>query len=153
MGSFRYKRSKKNEAVLSVLILLLFIKPSSAKTIFRRFIDLALPIKTVSIRNDAGKPILYKCSFEGDIYVETLRVLAPGEALTWAFREYFAPQYWCFLYYSSDKQGCFWAYTVRKRCTYCYWSLKDSGPFLYRPDRLRWEQHSLFKTPNQINGD
>ncbi|CAK9151275.1 unnamed protein product [Ilex paraguariensis] len=130
-----------NGCIVLAIVLCMFLKPSFAGFEKRNL----FPNVTVTVANDRDKDVFCMC--KGSKFSDALHVLKAGERLSYVFTQIAFPMRWCYLYIDDNKQGFFWAYTVRSRCTMCFWSIKEQ-PYLYRPDRNRWERQKLYRPPS-----
>lgn len=111
------------------------------KTIFQSIRDFFFPTIEITIFNDGADSVYYMCKFtKNDTGLHELR---PREKFIYNFTQIAFPMRWCYLYINDKMNGFFWSYSVRLRCTKCFWSISNY-PHLYRSDRGRWERQQLF---------
>lgn len=99
------------------------------------------PLVEVTLANDGIKPLWIMCQKPGKGGAFTQ--LAPNATYRFSFRHIAFPMRWCYIYIDTKRHGFFWAYTVRSKCTKCFWSI-EGYPSLYRGDKGRWERQRLF---------
>ncbi|KAG8368424.1 hypothetical protein BUALT_Bualt15G0044000 [Buddleja alternifolia] len=119
-----------------------------AVALFSSFIPTAsglFPEVEITLANDGSYPIWYMCQTGGRR--DSLYALQPNSTFRFVFRQIAFPMRWCYLYATPNSNGFFWAYTVRSRCTKCFWSI-NKYPSLYRGDKGRWERQKLFMPPD-----
>ncbi|KAK4437918.1 hypothetical protein Salat_0125900 [Sesamum alatum] len=104
-----------------------------------------IPVVEVTLANDGIYPIWYMCQMTDK--ADSLYALEPNSTYRFSFNHLAFPMRWCYLYINPRSHGFFWAYTVRSRCTRCFWSI-NKHPSLYRGDRGRWERQKLFMPPD-----
>ncbi|KAG8368361.1 hypothetical protein BUALT_Bualt15G0037500 [Buddleja alternifolia] len=96
-----------------------------AVALFSSFIPTAsglFPEVEITLANDGSYPIWYMCQTGGRR--DSLYALQPNSTFRFVFRQIAFPMRWCYLYYATpNSNGFFWAYTVRSRCTKCFWSI------------------------------
>ncbi|KAL7119028.1 hypothetical protein ACP275_02G037400 [Erythranthe tilingii] len=102
------------------------------------------PELEVTLANDGTYPIWFMCQMTDKS--NSLFQLQPNATYRFSFLQVAFPMRWCYLYVSPKSHGFFWAYTVRSRCTKCFWSI-NKHPSLYRGDKGRWERQKLFMPP------
>ncbi|KAG8377745.1 hypothetical protein BUALT_Bualt08G0064900 [Buddleja alternifolia] len=98
----------------------------------------------ITLANDGLFPILYMCQTADR--KDSLYELKSNSTFRFVFRHIAFPMRWCYIYTNPNSHGFFWAYTVRSRCTKCFWSI-NKYPSLYRTDKGRWERQKLFMPP------
>lgn len=126
-------------AVLAVAVAVVIL--SSSKPV----VGLAFfPEIEVTLANDGLYPIWYMCQMTSTS--DSLYELPPNTTYHFSFQQIAFPMRWCYLYISKTSHGFFWAFTVRSRCTKCFWSI-NKHPSLYRGDKGRWERQKLFMPP------
>ncbi|PIN08747.1 hypothetical protein CDL12_17064 [Handroanthus impetiginosus] len=103
--------------------------------------DDIMPEVEVTLANDGLYPIWYMCQLTDK--TSSLYELQPNSTYRFKFPHLAFPMRWCYLYINPRSHGFFWAYTVRSRCTKCFWSI-NKHPSLYRGDKGRWERQKLF---------
>lgn len=103
------------------------------------------PAVEITLSNDGLYPIWFMCQMT-DHWSESLHQLPANETVRFSFDHIAFPMRWCYLFINPRSQGFFWAYTVRSRCTKCFWSI-NKHPSLYRNDKGRWERQKLFMPP------
>ena len=99
------------------------------------------PKVEVTLANDGEYRVWFMCQMTDKS--DSLYELPPNETYRFNFSHVAFPMRWCYLYIHPGAHGFFWAYTVRARCTKCFWSI-NSHPSLYRNDKGRWERQKLF---------
>ncbi|KAL8541471.1 hypothetical protein ACS0TY_002659 [Phlomoides rotata] len=103
------------------------------------------PEVEVTLANDGAYRVWFMCQLTDKR--DSLYELSPNETYRFKFKHMAFPMRWCYLYINPWSHGFFWAYTVRARCTKCFWSI-NNHPSLYRNDKGRWERQKLFMPPN-----
>ncbi|KAG6421890.1 hypothetical protein SASPL_118449 [Salvia splendens] len=103
------------------------------------------PEVEITLANDGQSSVWFMCQLthKGDSLYE----LPANSTYRFSFTHMAFPMRWCYLYIHPGSHGFFWAYTVRSRCTKCFWSI-DRHPSLYRNDIGRWERQKLFMPPS-----
>ncbi|EPS69551.1 hypothetical protein M569_05216 [Genlisea aurea] len=104
-----------------------------------------MPEVEVTIANDGASPVLFMCQLTDKS--DSLYTLKSNVTYIFHFTQIAFPMRWCFLYINPNTHGFFWAYTVRSRCTKCFWSVTKHVS-LYRGDKGRWERQKLFMPPD-----
>ncbi|CAI9766194.1 unnamed protein product [Fraxinus pennsylvanica] len=122
------------------LLLILTVSFIPAKCKFELFPDVE-----VTLANDGNHPIYFMCKYTDKD--NSLYELPENTTYRFNFPQVAFPMRWCYLYINPRSHGFFWAYTVRSRCTKCFWSI-NRYPHLYRSDRARWERQQLFQPLN-----
>lgn len=130
-------------AVVVVVVILVSSNPVAAFSLWPR--SEVFPELEVTLANDGAYPIWFMCQMtdRGDSLYE----LQPNATFRFNFVQVAFPMRWCYLYVNPSSHGFFWAYTVRSRCTKCFWSI-NKFPSLYRGDKGRWERQKLFVPPD-----
>ncbi|EPS57159.1 hypothetical protein M569_17662, partial [Genlisea aurea] len=103
-----------------------------------------MPEVEVTLANDGSSGVLFMCQRTSKS--DSLYTLLPNSTYRFSFTHLAFPMRWCFLYINPEAYGFFWAYTVRSRCTKCFWSITKHAS-LYRGDKGRWERQKLFTPP------
>ena len=103
------------------------------------------PKVEVTLANDGEYRVWFMCQLTDKR--DSLYELPPNETYRFNFTHVAFPMRWCYLYINPRSHGFFWAYTVRARCTKCFWSI-NTHPSLYRNDKGRWERQKLYMPPN-----
>ncbi|XP_042004775.1 uncharacterized protein LOC121753621 [Salvia splendens] len=124
-------------ALVVVAMILCSAIPGAGATMF--------PEVEITLANDGENPVWFMCQMteKGDSLYE----LPPNSTYRFNFTHVAFPMRWCYMYIHPGSQGFFWVYTVRSRCTKCFWSI-DKHPSLYRNDIGRWERQKLFMPPS-----
>ncbi|GER42171.1 self-incompatibility protein [Striga asiatica] len=99
----------------------------------------------ITLANDGRWPVWFMCQMTD--HSDSLYQLPQNSTYRFNFRQAAFPMRWCYLYVSRSSHGFFWAFTVRSRCTKCFWSI-NHHPSLYRADKGRWERQKLFMPPD-----
>ncbi|GER36945.1 calcium-dependent phospholipid-binding protein [Striga asiatica] len=123
-----------------VVALLLLLRPSAASGLGSLF-----PEIEITLANDGLYPVWFMCQMTD--HADSLYELSPNSTYRFDFEQVAFPMRWCYLYISQTSHGFFWAFTVRSRCTKCFWSI-NRHPSLYRADKGRWERQKLFMPPD-----
>lgn len=118
-----------------------FVPGAESFNIITKPLDQIFPKIEVTLSNDGTDKILYMCQWTDT--EDSLNELLPGATYRFKFTQIGFPMRWCYLYINPTSHGFFWVYTVRARCTNCFWSI-NKHPFLYRGDRSRWERQKLY---------
>ena len=112
-------------------------RPTAASGLF--------PKVEITLANDGEYNVWFMCQLTDKS--DSLYELSPKETYRFNFSHVAFPIRWCYLYINPRSNGFFWAYTVRARCTKCFWSIIDH-PSLYRNDKGRWERQKLYMPHN-----
>ncbi|KAL3621129.1 hypothetical protein CASFOL_036041 [Castilleja foliolosa] len=125
--------------VVTMVVMLSSPLPASASGNF------LFPDVEITLANDGLYPVWYMCQMTDKS--DSLYELAPNVTYRFSLKQAAFPMRWCFLYINPNKHGFFWAFTVRSKCTKCFWSI-NKHPSLYRGDKGRWERQKLFMPPD-----
>ncbi|KAL3614246.1 hypothetical protein CASFOL_042320 [Castilleja foliolosa] len=123
--------------MVAVVVMLSSPFPASGFSLF--------PDVEITLANDGLYPIWFMCQMTDKS--DSLYELSPNVTYRFTLKQAAFPMRWCYLYISQTSQGFFWAFTVRSKCTKCFWSI-SKYPSLYRGDKGRWERQKLFMPPD-----
>ncbi|GKU95805.1 hypothetical protein SLEP1_g9122 [Rubroshorea leprosula] len=132
----------------AILFLWSFVTPSAARNppaFAEKVMHFFFPNITVALRNDCERDVFYSCKFKDS--EGHLTALQPNGTKSWTFKEILFPLRWCYVSTGKNVYGVFWTYSVRLKCTYCNFSLRKDGVYLYIKDKREWEKRPLYLDP------